>query len=44
LSELGADALRNRAEWTRANAEYYGERAAAKWSRDDVSWKARLRE
>jgi SAM-dependent methyltransferase len=38
LSELGPDALRNRAEWTRVNAEYTGGRAREAWARSDLLW------
>jgi SAM-dependent methyltransferase len=38
LSELGPDALRNRAEWTRVNAEYTGGRAREAWAREEILW------
>jgi SAM-dependent methyltransferase len=38
MSGLSEDALRNREDWTRANAEYTDARASHAWSREEITW------
>ena len=38
MGGLSEDALRNREDWTKANAEYTDARASHAWSRDEITW------
>lgn len=37
-SDLPAHAFRNQELWTRTNAEYAGEAAAAQWAQEEITW------
>jgi SAM-dependent methyltransferase len=38
MAEISDDALRNRAAWTQANAEYTNANASAKWAEEEITW------
>ena len=38
MGGLSEDALRNRQDWTRANAEYTDARASHGWAREEITW------
>jgi SAM-dependent methyltransferase len=38
VSELSEDALRNREDWTTANAEYTDRQAPERWAADEITW------
>jgi SAM-dependent methyltransferase len=38
MSELSDDALRNREDWTQANAEYTDAKASRRWAEEEITW------